>query len=72
MNDRIYELAEQAAEFTDANEFAAIERRIWDSIFREKFAELIVRECAQVASEWVKEPTMLSIENKIKWRFGVE
>ena len=46
MNDRIYELAEQAAEFTDANEFAAIERRIWDSIFRNKFAELIVRECA--------------------------
>jgi len=46
MNARIYELAEQAAEFTDANEFAAIERRIWDSIFREKFAELIIAECA--------------------------
>lgn len=38
----------------------------------EKFAELIVKECAQVASDWVNEPTMLSIENKIKWRFGVE
>ena len=45
MNDKIYELAQQAAEFADANEFAAIERRIWDSIFRNKFAELIIKEC---------------------------
>ena len=37
----------------------------------EKFAELIVRECAQVASDWVNEPTMLSIGTKIKDHFGV-
>jgi hypothetical protein len=47
----------------------------FDSIYGqqlEKFAELIIEECAQVASDWVNEPTMLSIENKIKWRFGVK
>jgi len=79
MNDRIYELAEQAAEFTDANEFAAIERRIWDSIFRNKFAELIVREC--ILTIQLKMPrdgsTPENIRSRehvqdIKQHFGVE
>ena len=71
MNDRIYELAEQAAEFTDANEFAAIERRIWDSIFREKFAELIVRECASVVKKEMDYDANWC-DDKILKHFGVE
>jgi len=78
MNDRIYELAEQAAEFTDANEFAAIERRIWDSIFRNKFAELIVKECADTAENcfvyWPMDGSLqrTGCANAIKKHFGVE
>ena len=76
MNDRIYELAEQAAEFADANEFAAIERRIWDSIFRNKFAELIIEECGDVAYRafWDNPETVrgIHIKQKIKEHFGVE
>ena len=82
MNERIYELAQQAAEFTDANEFAAIERRIWDSIFREKFAELIVRECINIGDNYEEilgnEPECFNcrkvaygIVDKIKNHFGV-
>ena len=51
MNDRIEELAEQAAEFANADEYAGIERRIWQNVFRNKFAELIVRECANYMYE---------------------
>ena len=66
MNSRIEELWDKAAESTLDQSWQS------QTAFMERFAELIVRECAQVASDWVKEPTMLSIENKIKWRFGVE
>jgi hypothetical protein len=77
MNDRIYELAEQAAEFTDANEFAAIERRIWDSIFRNKFAELIIQECIDICMKKYDTGLLMApqspwIANQIKEHFGVE
>ncbi|NBP01233.1 MAG: hypothetical protein EBU90_14050 [Proteobacteria bacterium] len=49
MNDRIDELAEKAAEFANANEYAAVERRIWNNVFRNKFAELIIKECIERA-----------------------
>jgi len=68
MNERIRELAEHVVGPSRlfGGEFALMgDKQV------EQFGELIVKECAQVASDWVKEPTMLSIENKIKWRFGV-
>jgi hypothetical protein len=71
MNERIQELAEHC-DFYIGNEHYDKSHEEQQRLFMEKFAELIVRECAQVASEWVNEPTMLSIENKIKWRFGVK
>ena len=48
MNERIKELEDQASQYasretTDLDE--------WEFIFRKKFAELIVQECAQVAFE---------------------
>ena len=63
MNERVKELLSQAG--------VHYEVMPKDTVY-EKFAELIVKECAQVASDWVNEPTMLSIGNKIKWRLGVE
>ena len=49
MNERIKELEDQASQYasletTDLDE--------WEFIFRKKFAELIVRECAQVGFDY--------------------
>jgi DNA-binding ferritin-like protein (Dps family) len=68
MNDRIIELMEQAS----AGACHDVETNTLIGTEIERFAELIVRECAQVASDWVNEPTMLSIKTKIKYHFGVE
>ena len=62
MNERIKELAEQAGiynlELTDETEYWILE----------KFAELIVRECAEVAAEH----DALDIYEEIREHFGVE
>ena len=44
MNERIKELAEQAAEYCKTQP-----REIAGTMWEEKFAELIVRECAEIA-----------------------
>ena len=52
MNERIKELAEQAYETTRyefRRDWDGTPRQVWDRKFQEKFAELIVRECARVA-----------------------
>jgi hypothetical protein len=74
MNERIRELFDQTIkQFNEEHKDAPYRAMfIVPDPVKEKFAELIVRECAQVASDWVNEPTMLSIKNKIKWHFGVE
>jgi hypothetical protein len=65
MNERIRELAEQATtiasrETTDLDE--------WEFIFRKKFAELIVRECAEIAAD----QSAIRPEFRIRKHFGVE
>ena len=77
MNERIMELAKQAdsyakAEYekwTPTDDFSGVPHI--RNIFNEKFAELIVRECAKIAD--------VADENKCEWiggniltRFGVE
>jgi len=71
MNERIRELEDQASQYasretTDLDE--------WEFIFRKKFAELIVRECANIACEHMElnEGTDYNIGSKIKQHFGVE
>ena len=73
MNERIRELEQQAEKFVmsipaslDINEHTAV--------FNEKFAELIVRECADIACEHMElnEGTDYNIGSKIKQHFGVE
>jgi hypothetical protein len=66
MNERIFELADQAAE-------GMAGLNIPDE-FCEKFAELIVRECARVASDRVMdvEGNDWGVRWAIKNHFGVE
>jgi len=45
MNLQIQQLAEQALEYAEKNQSADIPRH-WFRLYNEKFAELIVQECA--------------------------
>ena len=49
MNERIKELAEQATSYKEVLVEGKHDIEVFD---KEKFAELIVRECAQVASDY--------------------
>ena len=81
MNERIKELIEQAEEyaFDELNKLQgpvemSISRRVFEQSFREKFAELIVRECMKAADEGMAQVTM-RVEwpsYHIKKHFGVE
>ena len=72
MNGRIRELAEQArkALATDAMSGGEFNMKAYE----EKFAELIVRECADVAKEtrWAVPPSQEQIARGIQQHFGVE
>ena len=68
MNPRIQEFYEQALEQHVSNNSA------WEDLNPEKFAELIVRECADVANQHMEhnEGTDYNVGGKIKQHFGVE
>ena len=69
MNERIQKLMEQAIILEDDELFV---REVFD---REKFAELIVRECAEISINDEIDPCddiRTGIANKIKKHFGVE
>ena len=69
MNERIKELAEQAWDAT------AVSPEFGHPVsFAEKFAELIILECAEVAGKtrWAVPPTQEQIASSIKQHFGVE
>ena len=78
MNERIKELAHQAERLAK-DELAHLERvhnRLYSftegrEIYNQKFAELIVQECANVADEPTSQP-FDSYGKKIKEHFGVE
>jgi hypothetical protein len=66
MNERIRELAEHC-----------VGSRPYNTFDYEKFAELIVRECAELAREWeddyvVEDTAPFHSDVKIKKHFGVE
>lgn len=63
MNKRIEELAEQAAEYCKTQP-----REIAGTMWEEKFAQLIIEECANIA--WNNEPDG-EISSLIKEHFGV-
>jgi hypothetical protein len=74
MNERIKELRKQAArEVSNANQWTNDDE--WNELFMEKFAELIVKECAGVCedyrgTEWGKAAECIG--DSIKQHFGVE
>ena len=81
MNERIKELIKQAADQTSAAFSSSNFRQSeWESDFREKFAELIVKECSKLADKldndvttlWDKDGFPLTIGDQIKKHFGVE
>jgi hypothetical protein len=68
MNERIDKLFEQALEeFTAENKYATI---IVPNPLKEKFAELIVRECVDIADEY--DGAGSTIVSRIKKHFGDE
>jgi len=66
MNERIHELAEQAVE--DTQLLMIMEYKNFESKLYEKFAELIVKECIDIADK--AEP--YKANDLIKQHFGVE
>jgi len=75
MNERIKELAEQAGVEFDESFSSEPETIYYLGLSHfEKFAELIVRECADVAKEtrWAVPPSQEQIARGIQQHFGVE
>ncbi len=77
MNPRIQELWQQAADATAA--YPSGQNNSWETQvnFLEKFAELIVRECAEVCMKeidtgWVMAPKSPWMAKQILEHFGVE
>ena len=76
MNERIKELRKQAArEVSNANQWTNDDE--WNELFMEKFAELIVNQCAQVCLAQ-RDPANLNYKpsekfaEAVKQHFGVE
>jgi hypothetical protein len=67
MNERIRELAEQATSIQGPTPYNPLTFEVFD---KEKFAELIVRECAHIA--WLNSTQDNISHIKIKDHFGVE
>ena len=78
MNERIKELAEQAEEEIKAEyeDESRRNRRLYNEIFLPKFAELIVRECAQICQDQPNHYALKTDRDNcavaIKEHFGVE
>jgi hypothetical protein len=69
MNERIKQLALQALKHPDNDNDGLT---VFDNDELEKFAELIVRECAGVGYDASYYECALNVSNKIKQHFGVE
>ena len=72
MNERIRELWEKAAESTAA--YPSGQNNSWETQvnFLDKFAELIVKECAEIANAGIDPAESHLIGNDILEHFGVE
>jgi hypothetical protein len=69
MNERIRELAEQATEYQEGETEGKHDIELFD---KEKFAELIVRECVELMEEQHTWITNVSASKMIRMHFGVE
>lgn len=77
MNERIRKITEQAIQEVD-NPYpgnplnAELEKMYIPDCFAEKFAELIVKECADIAKNYAGGSMPVSISLAIKSKFGVK
>jgi hypothetical protein len=77
LNEQIIELRKKAWDLVQINlqtnerDEAVTEREHLKMVF-DKFAELIVRECADVDLYWLSEQDRKAVAEKIKQHFGVE
>ena len=71
MNERIRQLKEQARDFYLLQEDLDCSTKQLHELVDAKFAELIVRECAEVGSKF-SQAHPLDIQYQIKRHFGVE
>jgi hypothetical protein len=84
MNERIKELSKQAGDYVNEVYTPPVRSKTpgkiwedghidWHTQFNEKFAELIVRECADIGNKaWEEDGEYTYIGDKIKEHFGVE
>jgi hypothetical protein len=86
MNERIKELADQAGEYVNEVYTPPVRSKTpgkiwegehvdWHTQFNQKFAELIVKECAEVLLKWKNEPFPFDEDmavSLIKEHFGVK
>jgi len=85
MNERIRELSKQAGDYVNETYTGPVRSKTpgkiwedgnvgWHTQFNQKFAELIVEECAGVANQHMEhnEGTDYNVGGKIKQHFGVE
>jgi hypothetical protein len=79
MNDRIHELGKQAAAETSKEVVYLNNIHEWQLVFEQKFAELIVRECARSVTWYTKEERnwpnkgqVLRANKTVLEHFGVE
>ena len=74
MNERIRELANQVTSYCDTLDVA--DQTIYQDIWKREFAELIVRECADIAKHHVMNISTYAdaefVEEQVKQHFGVE
>jgi hypothetical protein len=80
MNERIKELAEQAKEYADTKYSKLVSASRWGDcvpgireLYTEKFAELIVKECAGIVQPYMSRwPEDAELTKRIKEHFGVK
>jgi hypothetical protein len=73
MNERIQKLADQAEDYADADDKFPYPSVAWLSTFKEKFAELIVQECANMLDEdSYLMPELGGYAHDMRQRFGVK
>ena len=70
MNEKIFEMAEQALEETHRVMGESCLQEAFDDFYTEKFAELIVRECADIAT--INSHQQYSAGHYVLKHFGVE
>jgi hypothetical protein len=83
MNERINHLSEQARDYANEVYLAPVRSKTpgkiweeghvtWENIFQEKFADLIVIDCANLVNNWGRWLLFDKLAVKIKEHFGVK